>query len=279
MTAFDDSFLPDPLVQAYRETEYRVFGGHPMMIRIGELSPGLDVLLNQSRFSSAAFITACNPFSEQMSNEENDRRQESLRTDLETLGLPVIEGNGIHPAGEWPGEPSFLVPGIDRDVAIDLGRRYQQNAIVWCEAGGVAELVFLKEIPVIDNQPTIRVLAAVIEQNSAWLLGKRPQDKRHGGLWEFPGGKLEPRETASQAAQRELKKEMALTVISVGECLFTAQDPGSPYLIEFIEVSVTGDPRNLEHEAIGWFGLGEMATLELAPSDRRFFEFLRDRHD
>jgi len=129
-----------------------------------------------------------------------------------------------------------------------------------------------------DSPPPIRVLAAVIEINGVWLLGKRPQDKRHGGLWEFPGGKLEPGETASEAAHRELDEEMALIVTSVGDCLFTAQDPGSSYIIEFIEVSVTGDPQDLEHEAIGWFSLDEMVTLGLAPSDRRFFEFLRERH-
>ena len=128
------------------------------------------------------------------------------------------------------------------------------------------------------SPPLIRVLAAVIERNGFWLLGKRPQEKRHGGLWEFPGGKLEPGETASEAAHRELAEEMALTVTSLGECLFTTQDPGSPYLIEFIEVSVADDPQNLEHEAIGWFALDEMVTLDLAPSDRRFFEFLRERH-
>ena len=129
-----------------------------------------------------------------------------------------------------------------------------------------------------DSPTPIRVLAAVIEKNGVWLLGKRPQDKKHGGLWEFPGGKLEPGETASEAAHRELAEEMALTVTSLGECLFTTQDPGSPYLIEFIEVSVADDPQNLEHEAIGWFALDEMVTLDLAPSDRLFIDFLRERH-
>jgi 8-oxo-dGTP diphosphatase len=42
----------------------------------------------------------------------------------------------------------------------------------------------------------IRVAAAVIRNDDQWLLGQCPQQKRHGGLWEFPGGKIEPDETA-----------------------------------------------------------------------------------
>jgi 8-oxo-dGTP pyrophosphatase MutT (NUDIX family) len=58
--------------------------------------------------------------------------------------------------------------------------------------------------------PTITVLAAVVTRDGRWLLCRRPDHKRHGGCWEFPGGKLEPGETHGQAAARELMEDGAL---------------------------------------------------------------------
>jgi hypothetical protein len=40
----------------------------------------------------------------------------------------IIEGVGIHPGGGWPGEPSYLVLEIRRDLAIEIGQSYKQNA-------------------------------------------------------------------------------------------------------------------------------------------------------
>lgn len=124
----------------------------------------------------------------------------------------------------------------------------------------------------------IRVLAAVIERDGRWLLGLRPSQKRHGGLWEFPGGKYEMDETVLDAATRELFEELAVDVVNVGEILFRSGDPGSAYLIEFTEVFISGVPNALEHEAIGWFSLDDMVALDMAPSDRLFLEFLRSRN-
>ena len=93
---------------------------------------------------------------------------------------------------------------------------------------------------------------------------------RHRGQWEFPGGKLEPGETSLEAAHRELKEELGVEVQSVGETLFSCQDPGSNFLIEFVEVQVTGIPQPIEHDEICWVTTQEMRGLKLAPSDRAF---------
>lgn len=134
----------DDLIQAYLETEYRVLSDPPITIRIGVKNRSLDDLLLEENTSSAAFITAWNPFSQLLSDQENACLQRSLFADLRALGLIVIEGVGIHPAGVWPGEPSYLILGMARDVAIELGRRYQQNAIVFHEAGEASDLVLLR---------------------------------------------------------------------------------------------------------------------------------------
>lgn len=120
----------------------------------------------------------------------------------------------------------------------------------------------------------IRVIAAVIENDARWLLGRRPDEKRHGGLWEFPGGKVDPGETPSDAARRELLEELALRVDTVGARLLVVHDVGSSFVIEFYEVSTCGTPQPLEHSELGWFGLAELRDMRLAPADATFVEWL-----
>ncbi len=117
---------------------------------------------------------------------------------------------------------------------------------------------------------TIRVVAAVVERDGRLLLCRRPAGKRHAGLWEFPGGKLHPGETVTDAARRELAEELGVEVLAVGERLMMLPDPGSAFVIEFHPVKIAGEPRALEHEALGWFLPEELADLDLAPSDRAF---------
>ena len=78
------------------------------------------------------------------------------------------------------------------------------------------------------------VLAAVVQRNDKYLICQRPVHKRHGSLWEFPGGKLEAGETYLDAAQRELAEELGVKALTVGSPLFSIADPGSEFLIEFV---------------------------------------------
>jgi mutator protein MutT len=122
---------------------------------------------------------------------------------------------------------------------------------------------------------TTRVLAAVVLRDDHYLLGKRPAHKRHGGLWEFPGGKLESGETHLLAARRELAEELGVQVLSVTAPLFSVADPGSEFLIEFVPTTIRGEPRCIEHSELKWLPLDKLPTLALAPSDRLFAQFLR----
>jgi len=123
----------------------------------------------------------------------------------------------------------------------------------------------------------VRVVAAVIEQAGQYLVCQRPADKRHGGLWEFPGGKLEPGETVLQGAHRELHEELGVEATAVGRHLFSIQDPGSVFEIEFHEIVIAGAPTCLEHQALAWATIAEMASISLAPSDQAFVRFITEQ--
>jgi mutator protein MutT len=119
------------------------------------------------------------------------------------------------------------------------------------------------------------VLASVVyDALGRVLICQRPAHKRHGLLWEFPGGKIEPGESNLEAARRELREELGAEVLSIGASAFAVQDPGSTFLIEFYPVGILGAPQRLEHAAIEWVAPSDLLNWPLAPSDRRFAEFL-----
>ena len=116
----------------------------------------------------------------------------------------------------------------------------------------------------------IQVAAAVVERDGRYLVARRAAAARHGGLWEFPGGKLQPGEALAEGVARELAEELGVRVGWVGRVRFRARDPGSRYLILFVEVEVEGEPVALEHQAVAWMRPGELDQVELAPTDARF---------
>ncbi|CAN7490357.1 DUF3293 domain-containing protein [Caballeronia sp. LjRoot34] len=140
---FNSTIDPDTL-RAYNETHYRVLGNAPTTLRIGRANPDLAKLHRAFGVDCSAFITAANPFSEMTNATANTLRQAALAEELSRMNLRFIEGTGEHPSGTWPGEPSFLVLGLILSDAKQLGVKHDQNAIVWCGADTVPQLILLR---------------------------------------------------------------------------------------------------------------------------------------
>lgn len=137
--------LDPTLVQAYRRTRYSAApDGEAIVLRVDVPSPVMAAAIAAAGAPGAAFITAENPYSTQSAAHDNAASQALLKSELAALGATVFEGVGQGDDPTWPGEASYLAVGISRDQACLLGRKYQQNAIVWIGANGTPELVLLR---------------------------------------------------------------------------------------------------------------------------------------
>lgn len=140
--------LTPALIESYERALYALDSG--LVLRIGVPDPDLDRLLDAHRARTASYVTAANPRGEARPRAENDAAMAALRA---SLGLPWLAGEGRDPEGRWSAEPSLLVLAISRADAEALGRRLEQNAIVFVERGGAPELVLLRRMRlVLDTQ-------------------------------------------------------------------------------------------------------------------------------
>lgn len=129
----------DPsLRQKYLDTDYIISDDPPLLMKVGEQSDDLRVLLGSMGVESAAFITAWNPHSEKLTDDENDDRQAVLLADIEKMRLNYLVGYGQ--GNDWQ-EYSYLVLGIDKDQATAMATHFEQNAYVWVGPAGIPELI------------------------------------------------------------------------------------------------------------------------------------------
>ncbi|TVR48152.1 MAG: (deoxy)nucleoside triphosphate pyrophosphohydrolase [Puniceicoccaceae bacterium] len=119
---------------------------------------------------------------------------------------------------------------------------------------------------------TIDVVCALIEDGAGRILAtRRPPGKAYGGLWEFPGGKVEPGETPADALRREIREELDLE-IEVGadeDAVEHHDDTGVCIRLRPFRATVRGGRLRLhEHTEFRWVLPVELDTLEWAPADR-----------
>lgn len=135
-------WLDQRLVEAYLRTTYRVLLPS-FEIKIGEENVIFEKWLEEQNAEVFAVITAWNPRSKLLSEEENRLKNKDLEIELEKASRFVLPALNIPETNDWPPEESFFAFDISPDEAIRLGKKYEQNAIVWWEKGGVPELWWL----------------------------------------------------------------------------------------------------------------------------------------
>ncbi|HLJ12219.1 MAG TPA: DUF3293 domain-containing protein [Planctomycetaceae bacterium] len=128
----------------YEATDYWVDDapGGPFRICCGEQSPELDRALSEAGAHDWVYITACNPLSQALSDQENASRMLDLEARLRAMSCVVFHGRGVGRIGNWPAEPSLLVMGLSVDEGLNLGREFGQAAIVAGRRGEPARLAW-----------------------------------------------------------------------------------------------------------------------------------------
>lgn len=123
----------------------------------------------------------------------------------------------------------------------------------------------------------IEVSAALIFSKGKLLITQRQTDADLGGLWEFPGGKLEDDETFEKCLAREIQEELGIE-ISVGELFeeITHSYPKKSVRLKFFLCKwICGEPQTLGCAAFKWIGKTELDNFEFPAADARLLKKLR----
>ena len=132
-----------------------------------------------------------------------------------------------------------------------------------------------------NEMPMLLVAAAaLVDIDGRVLVQQRPEGKTMAGLWEFPGGKVEPGERLEQSLVRELKEELDVDVTEACLAPFTfashVYDDFCLLMPLFVCRVWQGFPRSLEGQALKWIRPLHMGALPMPPADRPLVAMLRD---
>jgi A/G-specific adenine glycosylase len=190
------------------------------------------------------------------------------------------------PEGEkrlWQLAQRCLPPGEAGDfnqALMDLGATIctpQKPACLVCPLSEVcrARIEGLQqELPVMEVRapiPHYIVTAAIIQRGATVLIARRPSHGLLGGLWEFPGGKLEDGETLSQGLQREIREELAAE-IEVGAAFGIYHHAFTHFKITlhaFLCQLAQGEPQALEASEIRWLEPPYLKDFPMGKVDRQ----------
>jgi 8-oxo-dGTP diphosphatase len=123
----------------------------------------------------------------------------------------------------------------------------------------------------------LEVVAAILEREGRILICQRTAQQSHPLKWEFPGGKIEPGESPSQALERELHEELGITAARSEEITrYEFTYPGKkPTLLIFLRVTqFEGEPRNLIFHDMRWEPSERLASFDFLEGDRDFLRIL-----
>ena len=116
------------------------------------------------------------------------------------------------------------------------------------------------------------VAAALVDADGRVLVQRRPAGRSMAGLWEFPGGKIEPGETPEAALVRELGEELGISVEAacLAPACFASEPLAERHLLMLLYVcrKWRGLPRSLEGGAVQWLRPIELHALAMPPADR-----------
>ncbi|ELT92266.1 hypothetical protein CAPTEDRAFT_130342, partial [Capitella teleta] len=123
----------------------------------------------------------------------------------------------------------------------------------------------------LERRKVVHVAVAVIlGEDGRILLARRPENKHMGGLWEFPGGKVEAEEDVKHALNRELREELDIKVTTFFPLIKIRHDyPDKSVLLDTWVVSgIQGEPKGNEGQLIQWVEKGNLIEYEFPEANK-----------
>ena len=137
-------------------------------------------------------------------------------------------------------------------------------------------------LPMIEKRsplPHKNIGVAVIRNNAGQILiDRRRQEGLLGGMWEFPGGKIEPNETVEECIQREIQEELGID-IQVGDHLITVDHAYSHFRVTLNVHHCqyqSGEPKPIECDEIRWVTLDEIQAYPFPKANEKIIEALQE---
>ncbi|MGD8999968.1 MAG: Nudix family hydrolase [Granulosicoccaceae bacterium] len=114
------------------------------------------------------------------------------------------------------------------------------------------------------------VAGVIVDRQGRVLVARRPQHVHQGGLWEFPGGKLEPGEAPAEGLRRELHEELGITVTSLRPLLRIAHDyPDKSVLLDVWRIDAfDGAPHGREGQPVKWLLPAELDSHDFPAANQ-----------
>jgi 8-oxo-dGTP diphosphatase len=134
-------------------------------------------------------------------------------------------------------------------------------------------------MPTTEARPLVLVAAvALVDEDARVLVATRPEKKSMAGLWEFPGGKVEPGETPEACLVRELEEELGIRTKPACLAPLTFASHAYPAFDLLMPLFVCrvweGEPAPLEGQEIRWLRPRELFALPMPEADRPLLPFL-----
>jgi 8-oxo-dGTP diphosphatase len=122
-----------------------------------------------------------------------------------------------------------------------------------------------------DSALLLVVAAAMVDAEGRVLVQQRPEGGSMAGLWEFPGGKVEPGELPEAALIREIREELGVEIVpgSLTPAIFASEGLGARHLLLLLYLTRewTGTPEPRHATALQWLEVGALRELAMPPAD------------